>query len=203
MLSSAPARLLLTGALAAAVLSGCGQSDGSGSVDSATEPTSSSSASEEGTPGPGDSSSATGGEGDTSSDGDTSSEGDTSTGGGAVLVAGEKASTTTALIVSASNADGEVTPRPVPLVDRDAVEELTAPLGADLGPQVEAAVRETDVPDGQTLMGAVVAVGCDEPTGIELTQTFEGYEVRGIVPKSGVQCLVAVTSVALFLVETP
>ena len=59
------------------------------------------------------------------------------------------------------------------------------------------------MPAGQTLMGAVVSVGCDEPTGIELTQTFEGYEVTAQVPKSEVQCLVAVTSVALFLVESP
>ena len=40
-------------------------------------------------------------------------------------------------------------------------------------------------------MGAVVAVGCDKPTDVELVQTFDGYEVTGIVPKSGVQCIVA------------
>ncbi len=199
MLSTATARLVLTGALAAAALSGCGQSDGSGSADSATEPaaSASSSASAEGTPGPGDSSSATGGEGD------TSTQGDTSTGGGAVLMAGEVASTSTVRIVSASNADGEMTPQPVPLMDAAAVREFVAPFGADLGPQVKAAVRETDIPDGQTLMGAVVAIGCDKPTAIELTQDFEGYEVTAILPKSGVQCLVPVTSVALFLVESP
>jgi hypothetical protein len=78
-----------------------------------------------------------------------------------------------------------------------------APLGADLASQVEAAVRRTTVPDGQELWGAVVSVGCEEPTGIELVQTFEGYEVTAMLPKSTVQCLVAVTSVALFLVESP
>ncbi|KRF36916.1 hypothetical protein [Nocardioides sp. Soil805] len=194
MLSSATVRLALAGALCAAVLAGCGQSDGSDSADSASDTTSSSGAGEESTPGAGDSSSAGGG---------TSTEGDTSSGGGAVLVAGETPTTTETRIVSASNADGDVTPRPVPLVDAAAVREFVAPFGADLAPQVQAAVRETEVPDGQTLMGAVVAIGCDEPTGIELTQTFEGYEVKGIVPKSGVQCLVAVTSVALFLVDAP
>ena len=91
----------------------------------------------------------------------------------------------------------------MPLVDAAALRKFVAPFGADLGPQVRMAVRETEVPPGQTLMGAVVAIGCDEPTGIELVQTFDGYEVTGIVPKSGVQCLVAVTSVALFLVENP
>ncbi len=187
---SAPVRIVLAATLATVTLAACGQSDGEG-ADSATEPTSSATTSEESAPEPGDSASATGG------------EGATSTGGGAVLVAGDTATTTTARIISASNADGEVDPRPVPLEDPAAVDDFVAGFGADLGPQVEDAVQQTDVPEGQTLMGAVVAVGCDKPTGIELVQTFEGYEVTGIVPKSGVQCIVAVTSVALFLVETP
>lgn len=193
-LSSAPVRIVLAAAIATVTLAACGQSAGEG-ADSATEPTASaptsgSSSSDEPAPEPGDSASATGG-------------GDTSTGGGAVLVAGDTATTTTARIISASNADGEVSPRPVPLEDPAALRELVTGVGADLGSQVRAAVREIDVPAGQTLMGAVVAVGCDKPTGIELAQTFDGYEVTGIVPKSDVQCLVAVTSVALFLVETP
>lgn len=187
---SAPVRIVLAATLATVTLSACGQSDGGG-ADSATEPTSSAPTSEESAPEPGDSASATGG------------EGATSTGGGAVLVAGETATTTTTRIISVSNADGEVSPRPVPLEDRAALDDFVSGFGADLGPQVRDAVRGIDVPAGQTLMGAVVAVGCDEPTGIELAQTFDGYEVTGIVPKVGVQCMVAMTSVALFLVETP
>jgi hypothetical protein len=186
----APVRIVLAATLATVTLSACGQSDSDG-ADSATEPTSSAPTSEESAPEPGDSASATGG------------EGATSTGGGAVLVAGDTATTTTTRIISVSNADGQVSTRPVPLEDQAALDDFVSGFGADLGPQVRDAVRETDVPEGQTLMGAVVAVGCDEPTGIELAQTFDGYEVTGIVPKAGVQCIVAVTSVALFLVETP
>lgn len=193
MLSSATARLALSAALCAVVLAGCGQSDGSDAADSATDSSSSADTGAGSSPEPGDSSSAGGG----------TSDSDTSTGGGALLAAGETATTSEVRIVSASNADGEATTQPVPLVDDAAVRELVAPLGADLPAQVEAAVRDTDVPEGQTLMGAVVAVGCEKPTAVELTQTFEGYEVTAVLPKSGVQCLVAVTSVALFLVETP
>lgn len=190
MTRSAPVRIVLAATLATLTLSACGQSEGDG-ADSATEPTSSAPTSEESTPEPGESASATGG------------EGATSTGGGAVLVAGDTATTTTTRIISVSNADGQVSERPVPLEDQAALDDFVSGFGADLGPQVEEAVQETDVPPGQTLMGAVVAVGCDKPTGIRLVQTFDGYEVTGIVPKSGVQCIVAVTSVALFLVETP
>ena len=119
-------------------------------------------------------------------------------------MAGETPSTTTTRIISASNVDGEVDPRPVPVEDPASLRGASwRRFGADLGRRVRAAVRQDRGAGGQTLMAAVVAVGCDEPTGIELVQTFDGYEVTGIVPKSGVQCLVAVTSVALFLVETP
>jgi hypothetical protein len=189
--SSAPARLVLAATLTALTLSACGQSDGDGATDRASdrasEPTAGTSTSEPVTPAPDDSASATGGEGAT-------------TGGGAVLVAGDTPSTTTARIISASNADGEVDVRPVSVADPESLDEFVATLGADLGPRVRAAVRRVEVPAGETLMAAVVAVGCDRPTGVELVQTFDGYEVTGIVPKSGVQCLVTMTSVALFTV---
>lgn len=185
--SSAPARLVLAGALTAITLSACGQSDGDGATDRASESTAGTSTSEPVSPAPDDSASATGGEG-------------AATGGGTVLVAGDTPSTTTARIISASNADGEVTTRPVPVEDPESLDDFVATLGADLGPRVRAAVRRTEVSVGETLMAAVVAIGCDRPTGVELVQTFDGYEVTGIVPKSGVQCLVTMTSVALFTV---
>ncbi|WP_159081285.1 hypothetical protein [Nocardioides sediminis] len=185
----------LAAALAAAALAGCGQSDGGETSDRAAEPTASDTSTVEPgegtTPGPGDSASATGG------------EGATSTGAGTVLPTGDAATTTTARIITASNADGETSPRPVPLTDSASVRDFVATMGADLGPRVRAAVRQTDVPPGQTLMGAIVSVGCDEPTGVEVVQTFDGYEVTAVLPKSGVQCVVAMTSVALFQVESP
>jgi hypothetical protein len=199
---STPVRSVRTSASATAVtlvallaLVGCGQSDEGTASDRATGPTASDSSStepgEETTPGPGDSASATGGEG-------ASSAGDRT-----VLPAGDTATTTTARIITASNADGETSPRPVPVGDPASLRDFVATMGADLGPRVRAAVRQTDVPPGQTLMGAIVAVGCDEPTGVEVVQTFDGYEVTPVLPKSGVQCVVAMTSVALFQVEGP
>jgi hypothetical protein len=192
--SPARVRIVLVAALAVLTLSSCGQSDESG-ADRASEPTDSGTTSEETSPGPGDSASGPGGESATTSSGPS--------GGSTLLVAGETPSTTTTRIISASNVGGAVDPRPVPVQDAASRDELLAPLGADLGRRVRAAVRQTEVPDGQTLMAAVVAVGCDEPTGIELVPTSDGYEVTGVVPKSGVQCLVPVTSVALFLIDTP
>lgn len=194
--SSAPVRLVLAASLAALTLSACGQSSPDASTDSATgassdSPSSTSAGSPTTEGNPGDSASATGG------------SGTTSTGDGVLLVAGDAPTTTTAQIISASNADGEADPRPVPVGDPASLDDFVAPLGADLGPRVRTAVRRAEVPAGQTLMAAVVAVGCDTPTGIELVQTFDGYEVTPVLPKSGVQCLVAVTSVALFLVEAP
>jgi hypothetical protein len=195
--SSAPLRLVLAASLAALTLSACGPSAQDGSTDGGAEAPSDSPSSSPSSspvsedPAPGDSASATGG------------TGATSTGGGTLLVAGDTPSTTTAQIISVSNADGETDPRPVPVGDPASLDDFVAPLGADLGPRVRAAVRRAEVPAGQTLMAAVVAVGCDAPTGIELVQTFDGYEVTAVLPKSGVQCVVAATSVALFLVEAP
>lgn len=188
--SPARVRIVLGATLAVLTLSSCGQSD-EGGAERASEPTTSAPTSEETDPGSSDSTSAPGGESATTSSGVT------------LLVAGETPSTTTVRIISASHVDGAVDPRPVPVEDAASRDELLAPLGADLGRAVRAAVRQTEVPDGQALMAAVVAVGCDEPTGIELVRTVDGYEVTAVVPKSGVQCLVPVTSVALFLVDTP
>jgi hypothetical protein len=197
---STPVRYARTSAATAVTLvailalAGCGESDGGSASDGAAEPTASdTSSSEPGevtAPGPGDSASATGGEGATSA------------AGGTVLPAGDAATTTTARIITVSNADGEISPRPVPVSDPASLRDFVATMGADLGPRVRAAVRQTDVPPGQTLMGAIVAVGCDEPTGVEVVQTFDGYEVTAVLPKSGVQCVVSMTSVALFQVES-
>lgn len=196
--SPARVRIVLGATLAVLTLSSCGQSD-EGGAERASEPTTSAPTSEETDPGPSDSTSAPGGESATTSSGASGG----ASGGVTLLVAGETPSTTTVRIISASHVDGAVDPRPVPVEDAASRDELLAPLGADLGRAVRAAVRQTEVPDGQALMAVVVAVGCDEPTGIELVRTVDGYEVTAVVPKSGVQCLVPVTSVALFLVDTP
>ncbi|MCW2833394.1 MAG: hypothetical protein JWN68_1347 [Nocardioides sp.] len=106
-----------------------------------------------------------------------------------------------ALIVSASNVDGETSHLASALVDAKAVDSFLAGTDARLAADVRAAVKDVQVPDGNTLFGSVVAVGCESPTTVVWEKTFEGVQVTAPMPKSTVQCLVPVTSVALFLVE--
>lgn len=101
-------------------------------------------------------------------------------------------------VVSASNAGGETSPYASALRGRRQVRRFVAPLAPNLRGPIRQAVRTADVPEGRLLFGAVVAIGCDTPTGITVERTWDGYQVTAQVPKSGVQCLVPVTSVALF-----
>ena len=130
---------------------------------------------------------------------DTSSSETTGEPGGR-LVIGETVEPGQAVIVSASNVDGKTSTRASALVNDQAVDTFVATMEARLAEDVRAAVRATLVPAGSTLFGAVVSVGCDKPTAISWSRTFEGIEVTPTLPKSEVQCLVPVTSVALFLV---
>ncbi len=105
-----------------------------------------------------------------------------------------------AMIVSASDVGGEISPRASALVDEQAVDGFLSTADQRLAADVRAAASGVRVPEGATLFGAVVAVGCDTPTAITWVSTFDGIEAEAALPKSTVQCLVPVTSVALFLV---
>lgn len=133
----------------------------------------------------------------TTTDPDTS---DSSTGMGASLRIGKTVEPGQAVIVEASNVDGETAERASALVDDQAVDAFLSAIDARLAADVRAAVDAVVVPADSTLFGAVVSVGCDTPTAVNWVTTFDGIEVTAEVPKSGVQCLVPVTSVALFLV---
>lgn len=133
----------------------------------------------------------------TTADPDTS---DSSTGSGASVLVGETVEPGQAVIVKASNVDGETATRASALVDDKAVDAFLSATDARLAADVRSAVKAVQVPADSTLFGAVVSVGCDTPTAVNWVTTFDGVEVTAEVPKSGVQCLVPVTSVALFLV---
>ena len=133
----------------------------------------------------------------TTTDPDTS---DSSSGMGASLPVGKTVEPGQAVIVKASNVDGETTKRASALVDDQAVDAFLSATDARLAADVRAAVDAVEVPADSTLFGAVVSVGCDTPTAVNWVTTFDGIEVTPTMPKSGVQCLVPVTSVALFLV---
>lgn len=125
---------------------------------------------------------------------------DSSTGAGGKLPVGESVEPGQAVIVKASNVDGQTATRASALVDDKAVDAFLSTTDARLAADVRSAVSAVQVPADSTLFGAVVSVGCDTPTAVTWATTFDGIEVTPTVPKSGVQCLVPVTSVALFLV---
>jgi len=57
-----------------------------------------------------------------------------------------------------------------------------------------------DVPDGDELAAAVVAVACDAPTDVSVERTPAGLQVTSPPVKTDKQCLVPVTTVALVTV---
>ena len=60
-----------------------------------------------------------------------------------------------------------------------------------------------DVPDGDELAAAVVAVACDAPTDVSVERTPAGLQVTSPPVKTDKQCLVPVTTVALVTVPAP
>ncbi len=125
---------------------------------------------------------------------------DPSEGAGASLPVGDTVTPDQAMVVSASNVDAQTATRASALVDDQAVNAFLSGVDARLASEVRAAVAQVEVPADSTLFGAVVSVGCETPTAVDWVTTFDGIEVTPTVPKTGVQCLVPVTSVALFLV---
>ena len=82
------------------------------------------------------------------------------------------------------------------------VDEFNAQFETDAMPaQVEAAVAATEVPEGMLLYGAVVAVGCDAPTDVFVTDSESGVLiVAKKVPSPLQECFAPMTTVALVLV---
>ncbi len=116
------------------------------------------------------------------------------------LIVGDTVEAGQAIVVSASNVDGPTTPLASPLNDDQAVNTFVASLDARLGSEVRAALEEVQVQGDSVLYGSVVAVGCDTPVAVVWKETPEGVETTAEMPKSTVQCLVPVTSVAIFVI---
>jgi hypothetical protein len=106
--------------------------------------------------------------------------------------------------MTATAAGGEVSDTAVPLPDDAAVQSFVAQFTAsDLGTQVEDAVAQTDVPAGQELYGAVVAIGCDAPDQVAVTRSGSDVVITALeVPSPKNECFAPMTTVALVLVPT-
>jgi hypothetical protein len=110
---------------------------------------------------------------------------------------------TTVALVSRSAAGGRVSTEPAVLDDEAAVAAFTKQLRGPARQRVARAIAKADVPDGRTLLGAVVAVGCDVPPGVTVHAQGDGLEITADpVSTPRQECLVAVTTVALVTVDS-
>lgn len=108
-------------------------------------------------------------------------------------------------IVSQTNVGGQVDERAVVLRSEADVDEFLAPFEpGQLTEGVRKAVDANDPQDDTALLGAVVAIGCDVPKEVELTQEGSG-PVISLTPvkvkATTNQCLAPVTSIALVTVD--
>jgi hypothetical protein len=104
-------------------------------------------------------------------------------------------------LVSASNAEGTVSPRAVVLDNQRAVAEFAGQFSGDqMRNALARQYARADLPNGEVMLGAVVDVSCQPPSELQVEKTRRGIEVTATAKASKVQCLVPVTTVALISV---
>jgi hypothetical protein len=105
-------------------------------------------------------------------------------------------------LISETNAGGKVSPQPALLDSPAAVTSFAGTLeGRTIAGKIKAAVVDADVPEGQAVVGSVVAIGCDVPPGVNVEWNGSGLEVTAQKVKAPLQeCLAPVTTVALVTV---
>jgi ABC-type glycerol-3-phosphate transport system substrate-binding protein len=105
-------------------------------------------------------------------------------------------------IISQTAAGGEVDLNAVPVDDETARHEFTAQFEqGGMDEKIAAAVGSATIPEGYTVMGAVVAIGCDVPPGVAVSQSPNGWVFTPHkVAKPLQECFAPVTSVALVAV---
>jgi hypothetical protein len=102
-------------------------------------------------------------------------------------------------LVSASNAEGTVSPRAVVLDGQKAVRKFAGQFsGSQMGTALAREYARADLPKDEVMLGAVVDVSCEAPSELQVEKTKRGVEVTATTKVSkNVQCLVPVTTVAL------
>jgi hypothetical protein len=111
---------------------------------------------------------------------------------------------TTIDVIGLPAAGGTVDERGTVLDDDAAVSAFAEQFRNDAaGERIRAAVDKADVPSGQTVVGAVVAIGCDVPRGVTVHAAGDGLAITAMKVRRPMQeCLVPVTSVALVSVDS-
>lgn len=105
------------------------------------------------------------------------------------------------VFVSESAVGGDVLPTAT-IIDGDrSIEEFSGQFeDSRMADRIAAEAARIDVPDGDELAAAVVALACDAPTEVSVEWTPAGLQVTSPTVKTGKQCLVPVTTVALVTV---
>ena len=81
-------------------------------------------------------------------------------------------------LVSASNAEGSVSPRAVVLDSQKAVGKFADQFSGDqMGKALARQYDRADLPKGEVLLGAVVDVSCQPPSDVQVEKTNRGIEV--------------------------
>jgi hypothetical protein len=108
----------------------------------------------------------------------------------------------TIAIVSQTAVGGRVDLDAVPLADDAAQQEFGAQFNRPgMSRKIARTVASATVPEGYTVMGAVVMVGCDVPPDVTATQSADGWVITpGPVASPLKECFAAVTSVAIVAV---
>ena len=104
---------------------------------------------------------------------------------------------TVVALISASNAGGRVSLEPVPIGDPESLAAFTRGLDGRFARDVAQQARNATVPDGQTLLAAVVGISCEAVMSVQV-KVRDGGPVIVVPPqKSDKQCLVPVTTVVI------
>jgi hypothetical protein len=108
----------------------------------------------------------------------------------------------TIAIVSQTAVGGQVDLNAVPLADDAAQQEFVAQFNRPgMARKIARTVASATVPEGYTVMGAVVMVGCDVPPDVMVTQSPDGWVITPEPVASPLkECFAAVTSVAVVAV---
>lgn len=105
-------------------------------------------------------------------------------------------------LVSESNVGGEVSPVAVRLDTATLIADFAAQFENErMGAAISEALADAQLAEGQTVVGAVVAIGCEPPTEVTVESGDEGVEITAAPVKTDKQCLVPVTTVALVTVS--
>lgn len=106
-------------------------------------------------------------------------------------------------MVTETAAGGKVDPEAIALGDEVAVQEFSKQFESEaMQARLLGLIDTIKVPEGKALYAAVVAIGCEVPPGVVVTSTDTGLRIEAQpTPSSPRECVAAMTSVALVLVD--